>query len=103
MLLASQPPWTEVYSTLAAADARSPLPLDELEQLAVAAYLTGKDEESVDLLTRAHYESLRLGDVGRAVRRAFWMALQLMNRGEAARGSGWLATAQRLLERIPEE
>jgi ATP/maltotriose-dependent transcriptional regulator MalT len=31
------------------------------------------------------------------------MALQLMNRGEAARGSGWLATAQRLLERIPEE
>jgi DNA-binding CsgD family transcriptional regulator len=80
-----------------------PLSIDEVEQLADAAYLTGRDEESVDLLTRAHYESLRIGDVDRAVQRAFWMAVQLMNRGETARGGGWIATAQRLLEQVPHQ
>jgi DNA-binding CsgD family transcriptional regulator len=100
---AVMPAWTEIYSQLTAADARSPLGLDDLEQLAVAAYLTGRDEVSVDALTRAHNESARVGQTRRAVRCAFWIVQQLMARGEGARGSGWIGKAQRVLEDGPDD
>ncbi|GAA4717588.1 helix-turn-helix transcriptional regulator [Phytohabitans rumicis] len=70
----------------------------DLERLAIAAYLTGHDEESDDAWLRAHQEFLRLDDGARAARCAFWLAFGLMLRGEDVRAGGWLARAQRLLD-----
>ena len=71
---------------------------DDLERLAVAAYLVGRDSESAELWTRAHHEHVSRGSVERAVRCAFWLAIGLLEKGGVAQGSGWLARAHRLLE-----
>jgi len=90
--------WAEAYERLAAADRESALGADDLERLATAAYLTGREQESEDLLVRAHNEFLSRGDIERAVRSAFWLAFSLLNKGEAARGGGWISRARRLLD-----
>lgn len=90
--------WEDAWSQLSAADHEVPLELEDLERLAVAAFLVGRDEESVDVWTRAHHISIRLGDVARAVRCAFWSAFVLLNKGQLARGGGWIQRAQRLLD-----
>jgi len=90
--------WADACAQLFAADAEHPLELDDLERLAVAAYLVGRDEDSVEGWTRAHHECARLGDVGRAARCAFWLAFGLLNKGELARSGGWVDRAQRLLD-----
>jgi DNA-binding NarL/FixJ family response regulator len=93
--------WAQAYQLLSLA-ARSGTPLTgvDLEYLSVAAYLTGRDDEYLDALDRAHHEHARAGDLLRAVRCAFWLGLRLQFRGEAARASGWLGRAKRLLERV---
>ena len=90
--------WGNAYDQLSAADHETPLELEDLDRLAVAAYLTGRDGDSADVWARAHHECLRLGDGARAARCAFWLAFSLLNRGELARGGGWLARARRLLD-----
>lgn len=95
--------WGDAYSLLSAADRAAPLGITDLELLAVAAYLTGRDRISTELWTRAHNECLRAHDVARAVRCAFWMIMELLTSGETARGSGWLGRAQRLLDDARQE
>src|SRR5688572_22167454 len=90
--------WRDAYERLSDANRSAPLEAEDLELLAMAAYLIGKDVESVDLLARAHQEFLNRSEVERAVRSAYWLAQSLFGRGEHARGRGWLARAQRLLE-----
>jgi tetratricopeptide (TPR) repeat protein len=90
--------WRTAFAQLSAADDQAPLELEDLERLAVAAYLVGRDEDTTDVLARAHQASLRLGDVRRAARCGFWLAFGLLNRGEMARAGGWLGRARRLLE-----
>jgi hypothetical protein len=86
------------FAQLSAADREAGLELEDLERLAVAAYLVGTDGDSDDAWLRAHHECLRLGYVERAARCAGWLAQGLLLRGEMARGGGWLARAQRLLD-----
>jgi len=90
--------WGEAFAQLSAADRATPLEPADLELLAVAAGLLGRDRDSDDVTARAHHEYLRLGDVPRAARCAFWLGMSLLNRGEMARGGGWLARARRLLD-----
>ncbi|MDP8961333.1 MAG: LuxR C-terminal-related transcriptional regulator [Actinomycetota bacterium] len=90
--------WEDAYARLSAADHQEPLEFEDLERLAVAAYLTGRDEECEEVWARAHHECLRMGDPARAAQCAFWLALGLLLRGEFARGGGWLARARRLLD-----
>jgi DNA-binding NarL/FixJ family response regulator len=90
--------WGDAYSQLSSADRAESLPLEDLENLAVASYLAGKDAESEEFWARAHQESLRVADWGRAARCAFWLGITLMNRSERAKGGGWLARAQRVLD-----
>jgi DNA-binding NarL/FixJ family response regulator len=90
--------WGDAYSQLCCADRAEPLPLDDLENLAAASYLAGKDAESDKFWARAHHGSLGVADWGRAARCAFWLGITLMNRSERARGGGWLARAQRVLD-----
>jgi DNA-binding NarL/FixJ family response regulator len=90
--------WGDAYRLLSSADREDALALEDLEAAAVAAYLAGKDAENEGFWTRAHRESLRVADWGRAARCAFWLGTTLMNRSERAKGGGWLARAQRVLD-----
>jgi tetratricopeptide (TPR) repeat protein len=88
---------------LAAADSDEPLPLEDLERLATAAYLIGKDAESAEIWTRAHQEFLGRGAVARAARCAFWLAFGLMHQGERARAGGWITRARELLDNARQD
>jgi DNA-binding NarL/FixJ family response regulator len=90
--------WADAFDKLSAADRESPLAPEDLELLAAAAFLVGRDAERDEALARAHTGWLRLDEVERAARCAFWLAYGLLNRGELARGGGWLARAKRLLD-----
>jgi DNA-binding NarL/FixJ family response regulator len=90
--------WADAFDKLSAADRQTPLAPEDLERLAIAAYLVGRDADCDEVLARAHHDWLRLGGAERAARCAFWLAFGLLNRGELARGGGWLARARRLLD-----
>jgi len=90
--------WGDAYAQLSAADQQTPLEFDDLERLALAAYLVGKDQESADVWARAHHECLLRRDQARAARCAIWLGLGLLLKGETARGGGWVARARRLLD-----
>jgi DNA-binding CsgD family transcriptional regulator len=90
--------WGDAYAQLSAADRQAPLELDDLERLAVAAYLVGRDEDSIDIWARAHHECVRLGDSVGAARCALRLGTELLLMGEMARGGGWLARAGRIIE-----
>lgn len=90
--------WWTAYTELLAADQEAPLGVEDLERLAVAAYLAGRDVDSDDAWARAYQACVREGDAARAARCAFWLGIGLLLRGEMARGGGWLARANRLLD-----
>ena len=90
--------WKEVFDQLTAADREAPLGPAELERLAAAAYLVGRDDESVAFWARGHRESLERDDQVGAARCAFWLGFQLLTDGRRAQGSGWISRGRRLLE-----
>jgi DNA-binding NarL/FixJ family response regulator len=93
--------WGEAYAALREADATGVLDADDLELLATAAHLTGRDTEHDTVLDRAHRAYLDRGEVSDAVRCAFWLGMLLAQRGELARASGWFARGSRLVEADP--
>jgi DNA-binding CsgD family transcriptional regulator len=88
--------WRDAHTQLAEADRDTHLGIDDLERLAVAAYLAGEDAVSTDVWARAYQECVRANDPARAVRCGFWLVIGLMLRGELAPAAGWLARGQRL-------
>jgi len=90
--------WRDAYEALSEADADAPLEAVDLDRLGLAAYLIGRDEAAVKGLERAHRTFLEQGEVGRAVRCAFWVAIFLILRGRHAEGGGWLGRAGHILE-----
>jgi DNA-binding CsgD family transcriptional regulator/predicted negative regulator of RcsB-dependent stress response len=70
----------------------------DVERSAVAAYLAGREDESLDLLTRAHNLAIDAGDRRSGARAAFWLAFQFIGAGDQAQASGWLGRARRLLD-----
>jgi ATP/maltotriose-dependent transcriptional regulator MalT len=90
--------WSDACTQLTAADGETALGPDDLERLAIACYLIGRDDEAFARWERAHHASLGRGDDVRAARCARWLALGLLFRGELARVSGWVARAHRLLD-----
>jgi DNA-binding CsgD family transcriptional regulator len=95
--------WADAYHAMSSADQDAPLEGEDLELLAMAAYLLGRDEDYLRSLERAHNAHLNAGQCARAVRCAFWLGFRVLMRGEAGRASGWFARAQRLLERDARE
>ena len=89
--------WRDAHAALALADRAGPLGADDLELLATAAYMLGRDDEYAQALERAHHAHRRDGDELRAVRCAFWIVVSLMLRGQAGRASGWQGRARRLV------
>src|SRR5512134_2737221 len=92
--------WSECFASLSATE---PLGPEDLERLATAAYMLGRDDEYVAALERAHHAHLDGGAALRAVRCAFWIGMNLVLRGKLGPATGWLGRAQRLLDREERE
>jgi DNA-binding CsgD family transcriptional regulator len=95
--------WGEAWRLLSLSDGHVPLDGADLERLALCAYLTGRDDDYLHTLERAHGAHLIAGARLRAARCAFWLGLRLHFRGESGRASGWYARAHRLLEDAPQD
>ncbi len=76
--------WGDAYALLERADA---LEAEDLERLAVAAYLVGRDEESRRAWERAHLEHVQRGQLAAAARCAGWLVIDLVLGGDMAPGS----------------
>jgi DNA-binding CsgD family transcriptional regulator len=90
--------WADAYQSFALAAQAAPLEGEDLELLAMAAYLIGRDEDYLTALDRAHQAHLNAGKGRPAIRCAFWLGMRFFFRGETGRATGWFGRAQRLLE-----
>jgi DNA-binding CsgD family transcriptional regulator len=88
--------WGDAFDALTEADAESGLPADDLDRLATAALVMGRESAGLDLAVRAHEAYLEVSDADGAARSAAWIGIYLMSRGEQARSNGWLARAGRI-------
>jgi len=90
--------WAQAYEQLARADEDEPLGPEDLELLATAAYMLGREDDYVRLLERACQGHSELDNRRRAARSAFWIGVHFAMRGQMGPATGWLGRAQRLLE-----
>ena len=90
--------WAQAYELLSAADEAAGLGPADLEALARAAYMVGRDEEFVEALERAHNDYAEEGEQNAAARSGFWAGFSLLVRGETSRANGWFGRAQRLID-----
>jgi DNA-binding CsgD family transcriptional regulator len=95
--------WARACQAFLRADQETPLAAEDLERLATAAYLVGRDHDYLNVLERAYHAYRDVGRCRRAVRCAFWLGFRLLMRGEMGRASGWFAHGQRLMEREARE
>jgi DNA-binding CsgD family transcriptional regulator len=95
--------WAESYRLLQAAAREAALEPEDLERLAMAAYLMGRDDESESFMARAHQTFLDRGDYEGAARAAFWVGFGLIGRGAMAPAAGWFARAERVLNERQHE
>jgi len=95
--------WSDAYAALSGADREVALPADDLELLATAAYMIGREDEYFSALGRAHQAHLNAGEALHAARCALWVGMNLAQRGEMGRAGGWLGRARRLIEREGRE
>ena len=100
--LYAQRAWSDAHAALSAADRQEPLGAGDLELLATAAYMIGRQEEYY-ILGRAHAAHLGAGDGLPAAGCALWIGVNLAQKGDMGRAGGWLARAHRLVEREGRE
>lgn len=79
------------------------LALEDLDELATAAFLLGRREVAVQALQRAFGLQVEAGQTAAAVRSAFRLSMTFDTGGEQVVAAGWTARAQRLLEELGEE
>jgi DNA-binding CsgD family transcriptional regulator/tetratricopeptide (TPR) repeat protein len=89
--------WGEQYRLLAARDGEQELDVDDLDRLATAAYMTGRDDEGFAVWARAHQRCLENGQVARAAMFGVRLAQGLAFKGDIARSSGWVERSDRIL------
>jgi DNA-binding CsgD family transcriptional regulator len=94
----AQRAWADSHRLLTAADRDGGLEPEDLERVATAAYLLGRDDESEAFRARAHQAFVNRADHEGAARSAGWLAFGLLQRGAVAPASGWLARAARILD-----
>lgn len=90
--------WGDAFADLSAAHRERLLDAEDLERLAVAAYMVGKDEVCEEAWIAAHQAWLHRSEPERAAGCAFWQALGLFFRGDLAPATGWVARGGRVLE-----
>src|SRR5262245_35194183 len=92
----------ETYERLSELDRVAPLAPQLLLELAVSAYLIGKDRESLSALVRAHQGFVQQSELRQAGGIAARIASILLNTGDVAQSAGWMARAARLLDECGE-
>lgn len=90
--------WGAAFSQMSVADRETPLEAEDLEKLAMAAHLIGKEAECTELLARAHRGFLDKNLPRKAARCAYRMGFTSLLNGELAQAGGWFSRAERLLE-----
>src|SRR5688572_28753859 len=65
--------WSNAYEAFRRADQEIPLAAADLQRLALAAYLIGRDEEYLAALERAYNAHRDAGQRAEAVRCGFWL------------------------------
>ena len=95
--------WGDVFADLSAARDEHEPSAEDLERLAVAAYMVGRDDACESAWVAAHQAWLGRGEAERAARCAFWHALGLFFRGDLAPARGWVARGGRLLTGSPDD
>lgn len=90
--------WGKAFEGFRRADTARPLDVDDLEQWATAAYLSGHDDAATGLWARCYRSHLDHDRPDQAVESAFWAGFGLVQRGEMAQGRLWIARANRLVE-----
>jgi ATP/maltotriose-dependent transcriptional regulator MalT len=93
--------WLEAHEAFSRAGDDGALEAGDLELLAMAKLMLGRDDEAIAILERAHHRYLERGETQRAVRAATWIGMNLHFRGATAPADGWLGRARRLLDRQP--
>jgi DNA-binding NarL/FixJ family response regulator len=90
--------WGDAFAELSPAHREGQLEVEDLERLAVAAYMVGRDDACEDAWIAAHHAWVRRSNAEGAARCAFGLALGLFFRGDLAPAMGWVARGGRLLE-----
>jgi DNA-binding CsgD family transcriptional regulator len=91
--------WARAFRAFVKADHGCPLGAEDLEHLAVAAYMLGRNQDHFECMKRAEREHRNAGNLLRAARCAFWAGINLAMRGRASHAAGWFGRAQRLADR----
>lgn len=94
--------WADACAAFDAVDAREPLSTENLELFAEAAQMLGRGDETVRLLRRAYQARVEAGELGAAVRCAYWLQDAMTMKGDFAQAAAWLARAARLVDDHPE-
>jgi class 3 adenylate cyclase len=92
--------WSEAYELFSSAE--GPLSAEDVEQLADAAYFSGRLGEALTLRERVFRENLDAANRLRAARAAVRLSFDYMMKGVVPLANGWLAKADRLLAAEPE-
>ena len=99
----AQQAWATAYESLSSADEADELVAEDLESLAIAAYMLGRVDEFLATLERAHHAYVASGGSRAAARAAVHLGVNLAMLGDVARAGGWFGRAQRLVEREDAE
>ena len=92
--------WGDAFAAFREADAAEPLGVEDLDQLAMAAHLLGRDDDATGIGARAFRAALDAGQEQSAARTAFWTGFKHMQRGEFAAGGAWFERAGALVEQL---
>ena len=94
--------WTDARAILSQVDQERRLGVEDLQRLAMAAYLTNRNDDCLATLERCHHAHRKRGERADAVRAAFWLGFRLASIGEMGPANGWFARCGRLLEDAPD-
>ena len=67
--------WRDAYAVLSEADRQACLAAEDLERLATAAYMLGRQDMFYEALEHAHHAHLNGGEPLRAAHCAFWIGI----------------------------
>ena len=90
--------WADAHAILSRVERERRLGAEDLQRLAVAAYLTNRNDDCLAALERCHHAHHQRGEHAGAVRAAFWLGFRLASSGEMGPANGWFARCARLLE-----
>jgi len=90
--------WRRAHRLLAAADGELLLCPADLERLATAAYMIGREGDYLAHLERAYRAHSDAGNAHEAFRCAYWVGISLARQGAVGPAGGWLGRARRLVD-----